>query len=233
MQANKKTPKFGRSQQLSKVGKAILILRKRIPGWSLMDWMKHLAISWNWKMLDKDVVEIGRYTLELTPYYFELLWREWRSWKNWYLPPWSLKGKTVLDVGAGCGETALFYYSHGASKVIAVEPQSSLISLLRSNMARNKWEMQIVEGPFQPSMLEWDFDFMKMDGEGCETLLLGANSLPPCAIEVHDTASLEGLRGKFGLEVLPQKDNWILQNFTRGPTYEHVESESLRSRRNA
>jgi predicted nicotinamide N-methyase len=106
-------------------------------------------------MVGKDTVKIGPYLLELTPYYFELLWREWQSWKSWYLPPWSLKGKTVLDVGAGCGETALFYYLHGASRVIAIEPQSSLTHLLRKNMARNNWDMEVVEGLFQMPMLDW------------------------------------------------------------------------------
>jgi len=191
-----------------------------------MEWVKHMAISWNWKMVDNNTVRIGPYELELTPYYFELLWREWRSWKNWYLPPWSLKGKTILDVGAGCGETALFYYYHGAKRVIAIEPQPSLVSVLRRNMARNKWDMQVVEGSFQPSMLEWNFEFMKMDGEGCEALLLDASLVPPCAIEVHDSVVVDGLRGRFGLEVLPQKDNWILQNFAQRPS-DRAESEGL------
>src|SRR6266566_998961 len=43
---------------------------------NLSTWSAYLAIFWNWKMVGKDTVEIGRYTLELTPYYFELLWRE-------------------------------------------------------------------------------------------------------------------------------------------------------------
>jgi len=164
-------------------------------------------------MIDPNCVKIGPYVLEVTPQYFELLWREWRAWKKWYLPPWSLKDKTVLDVGAGCGETALFYYSHGAKKVIAVEPQSSLTPLLKTNMERNKWNMQIFQGPFQPSMLGWDFDFMKMDGEGSESLLLKADRLPPCAIEVHEQAVLDSLKERFELKVLPQKEIWIVQNF--------------------
>jgi hypothetical protein len=178
-----------------------------------LDWLKHLAVSWNWKFVDGNSVKIGPYVLELTPQYFELLWREWQAWKNWYLPPWSLKGKTVLDVGAGCGETALFYYYHGAKKVIAVEPQASITPLLKTNMERNKWDMQIVEGPFQLSMLGWNFDFMKMDGEGCEDLLLEVDRLPPCAIEVHRGPILDSLKERFGLKVLPQKEIWIAQNF--------------------
>lgn len=202
-----------------------MILRKRQPGWSLTEWLKHLAISWNWKIVDDNTVKIGPYVLELTPYYFELLWREWRSWKNWYLPQWSLKGKTVLDVGAGCGETALFYYCHGASRVIAIEPQSSLVPLLRRNMSRNKWDMKIVEGPFQASMLEWNFDFMKMDGEGCEAQLLTEDSLPPCAIEAHDRAVADGLKERFGMNILPQKENWILQNLVQPSQGRGRESE--------
>jgi predicted RNA methylase len=119
----------------------------------------------------------------------------------------------VLDVGAGCGETALFYYYHGAEKVIAVEPQPSVTPLLKTNMERNKWNMKIVEGPFQLSMLEWNFDFMKMDGEGCEDLLLEVDRLPPCAIEVHSGPILDSLKERFGLKVLPQKEIWIAQNF--------------------
>jgi predicted RNA methylase len=182
-------------------------------------------------MVGKDTVKIGPYVLELAPYYFELLWREWQSWKSWYLPPWSLKGKTVLDVGAGCGETALFYYLHGASRVIAIEPQSSLTHLLRKNIARNNWDMEVVEGPFQMPMLDWNFDFMKMDGEGCEAQLLTADSIPPCAIEVHEKTVVEGLRERFGMDILPQKENWILQNFVEQPV---GESSRLKgTRRNA
>jgi hypothetical protein len=164
-------------------------------------------------MVNHDTVKIGPYVLESTPYYFELMWREWKSWKNWYLPPWSLKGKTILDVGAGCGETALFYYRHGASRVIAVEPQAPLTPVLKKNRERNRWDMEIVEGPFDTSMLGRSFDFMKMDGEGCETLLLNLDSIPACAIEVHDRVTVDRLVEKFGMKVFPQKENWILQNF--------------------
>ena len=163
-------------------------------------------------MVDRNMVKIGPYALEVTAYYMELLWREWRAWSKWYLPPWSLHGKTVLDIGAGCGETALFYYYHGAKKVIAVEPEPSLAPLLKRNGDRNGWNMEIVERSFDRSMLGWSFDFMKMDGEGCEAQLLSAESLPPCAIEVHDKIDAQRLEQRFGLEVLPQNGNWILQN---------------------
>jgi hypothetical protein len=86
--------------------------------------------------------------------------------------------------------------------------------------------MKVVEGPFDLSMLQWNFDFMKMDGEGCETQLLSANSIPPCAIEVHDKVVVEGLKERFAMSVLPQKENWILQNFVCQRNDGGMESES-------
>src|SRR5207245_10266420 len=50
-------------------------------------------------------------------------------------------------------------------------------------------------------MLNLDFDFMKMDCEGCETQLLSADTLPACVMEVHDRHVLHALMNKFGLRV--------------------------------
>lgn len=50
-----------------------------------------------------------------------LMLKEWDVWKKHYITPFPLKGKTVLDIGAGSSETALLCL-HGASKVIAMEP---------------------------------------------------------------------------------------------------------------
>lgn len=98
-------------------------------------------------------------------------------------------------------------------KVIAVEPERSLIPFLKKNMETNHWDMQIVDRPFDMSMLEWSFDFMKMDGEGCEAQLLDSNSIPPCVIEAHDKTLAEELNARFGVKILAQKENWVLQNF--------------------
>ncbi len=54
-----------------------------------------------------------RYTLE----------RELDDWHRNYLPV----GKIVLDIGAGNGETAQFYLSHGAEHVICIEPNADLL----------------------------------------------------------------------------------------------------------
>jgi hypothetical protein len=47
-----------------------------------------------------------------------IIYSEFDQFEKYYLPPFSLKDKTVLDVGACCGETAYFYLQHDAKKVI-------------------------------------------------------------------------------------------------------------------
>lgn len=67
--------------------------------------------------------------LLLTPYSRRLLEAELESWHTSYLP---VHG-TVLDVGAGCGETARFYLLHGAEQVIAIESYPPAFARLLAN----------------------------------------------------------------------------------------------------
>lgn len=116
----------------------------------------------------------------------------------------------VLDVGAGCGETALFFFLNGARKVICVEPNSNLVAYLRRNARLNHWNVEVLDVPFNLDMLSLKFDFMKMDGEGCEEELLKAEKLPPAAIEVHKRDVLKALTDRFHLNVSSQHDQlWI------------------------
>jgi len=79
-------------------------------------------------------------------------------WHLYYLPHKSLAGKTVLDLGAGCGETAQFYLNHGASRVVCIEPESKSLEYLRKNFGKDP-RVVIVS----------DFiDHIKMDIEGAE-----------------------------------------------------------------
>lgn len=140
--------------------------------------------------------------------------REWHGpWTQYYLPPFPLEGKTVLDVGAGCGETAYFYLSHGAKKIVCVEPDKNRFSSLQENVVRNHWNVEAFQIPFNLEILKrFKFDFMKMDCEGCESQLLELNKLPLCAIEVHSKAILDGLLEKFSLIVSPKSketDLWL------------------------
>jgi SAM-dependent methyltransferase len=121
--------------------------------------------------------ELGGHRMKLTPIDFGNMSDEWRIWKECYLPNFRLEGKTVLDVGAGPGETALFYLLHGASKVICVEEAARQCAILSDNAKTNDWNVDILNGPFKVDMLtELRFDFMKMDIEGAEVELLNAQA---------------------------------------------------------
>jgi SAM-dependent methyltransferase len=126
---------------------------------------------------------------------------EMLAWERLYLPQFSLEGKTVLDVGAGAGETACFYILNGAKKVIAVEPDARAFSYLKANAERNHWNAELHNSCFALDFLGLQHDFMKMDCEGCEELLLGVASIKPCVIEVHSDEIASRLSEKFGIEL--------------------------------
>src|SRR6059036_536600 len=58
-------------------------------------------------------------------------------WHQWYLPPDGVEGKTVVDMGAGCGETAQFYLLHGAKHVIAIESETHFVDFLKHNFGED------------------------------------------------------------------------------------------------
>lgn len=68
--------------------------------------------------------------MDLIPSYRHTLSAELDAWHRTYLP---IKGGTVLDVGAGCGETARFYLLHGANRVIAIEGNKDAFERLAFN----------------------------------------------------------------------------------------------------
>jgi len=171
--------------------------------------LKRMFVTWNWKLVRSSSqyydLRIGRYTIKLRPEYFQIIFGEWGEWKKYHLPPFSLKGATVLDIGAGCGETALFYFIHGVERVICVEPNPDLARIISENVRSNEWNVEVQARSFDTGMLNLDFDFMKMDCEGCEIRLLSADTLPSCVMEVHDGQILHALTSKFGLRVASVK----------------------------
>ena len=48
-----------------------------------------------------------------------------------------LRGKTVVDIGAGTGDSSLFFAFSGASEVLAYEPSPLRFELMRMNLALN------------------------------------------------------------------------------------------------
>ncbi len=96
--------------------------------------------------------------LSMIPYCRGLLEKELVEWHKWYLPQKSIEGKTVLDAGAGCGETAFFYLNHGAKHVICVEPPGEALQMLKKNFGSDS----------RVTIVESSVDLIKSDIEGAE-----------------------------------------------------------------
>ncbi len=105
------------------------------------------------------------------------------SWKKHYLPI-SLRNLTVLDIGAGEGETARLFLDNGAAKVICIEPSYEAFIILRRNAVSHP--IVPINKSFEMSdLVTQSFDFLKMDIEGYEECLLGTKLSCPAVIEVH------------------------------------------------
>lgn len=109
---------------------------------------------------------------------------ELEEWKKYYLPI-DLRALTVLDVGAGEGETAKFFLEHGAKNVICIEADPKCFANLRLN-AQYHPILSVCRRFDLQDLKTLKFDFMKMDIEGYEEELLLTNHIYfPCIIEVH------------------------------------------------
>jgi len=149
--------------------------------------------------------------LSLTDLHLGYIMREWRSWRSEYLPDFPLTGKTVLDIGAGCGETAYFFLQSGANRVVAIEPDPIASKLLRENVERNNWNVEVLAVQFGLEHLALAHDYMKMDGEGCEALLLRYDGkLKPCFIEAHSIELADALTNQFQLRVLERLPSGVI-----------------------
>ena len=145
--------------------------------------------------------------------YVSMLIEEWRVWEKWYLPEKNMRFETVLDVGAGCGETAIFYRLHGARKVIPVEADRSLEKFIRANMRLNNINYELFMEPFSLRHLDLDFDLVKMDVEGGERLLLDAKIDFPLILETHGLElTREFLKRGFRMMVQVARDVFVLTN---------------------
>jgi SAM-dependent methyltransferase len=133
-------------------------------------------------------IQDEKYTLMLPRTYAKILWNERSMWEKWYAG--DFKGKTVLDIGAGAGETASFFFNRGAKKVIAFEVNHQAIDYLWRNANINNWNIAIFGRKFHYMDLDMPycegFDYLKMDIEGGEiTLLNYEGELGPCSLELH------------------------------------------------
>jgi hypothetical protein len=158
-----------------------------------------------WSNVYNVQVKDGKYTLILPGLYARIQANELRLWSKWYGD--DFKGKIVLDVGAGAGETASFFFNRGAEKVIAVESNPEAIDCLYDNIVRNDWNCEILEGEFKLSDLEIPHDYLKMDIEGGEIALLNyTGELGKASLELHPERigkeNCQKLIEKFNLKAL-------------------------------
>lgn len=169
---------------------------------SLLSFPALLRQFWSWRLEDvaDSLVQVSTPLdkLVMSRDRAGMMLYEWRTWTKCYAPPgFDLRGKTVLDVGAGEGETVEFYRLHGAKAFICVEPDPQRASRLRDNCERNAWEAEVYEEPFSSRFLQLGFDFMKMDCEGCEQMLIGTPVTFPCVLETHGSTTTEFLANGF------------------------------------
>lgn len=107
-----------------------------------------------------------RFTLDYGIVYL----KERSTWFQ-YLPPGGVKGKIVLDVGAGCGETAKYFLEQGARAVYAVENNQEALTYLRLNAEGRA--IHVEPEAFQPfKQILGQLDLVKLDIEGYEINLL-------------------------------------------------------------
>jgi hypothetical protein len=161
--------------------------RKHLPvfaieGYTYAPWQLAKALRAN-----KIMKTVKSFSLDF-PRTYKMIYHEWETWKVAYSPPKALsRDSLVLDVGAGEGETVLFYFLLGFRRFRAVESNRRFVKALEANCRALGVEAEIFDRPFTLSDLE-GVDYVKMDCEGCESEILRAEAPTldlPFAIETH------------------------------------------------
>jgi len=138
--------------------------------------------------------------------------------KKYYKPPFSLAGKIVLDVGAYIGDSAKFFWELGAKKIVCIEPL--YFDQLRKNIVKYKINAETIPEKFRLEHLKISHDFMKMDIEGWEEILLSVNpkDLMPSVLEIHSQPLKERFKER-GWEIMWEADkhggNAYINNYSR------------------
>lgn len=197
--------------------------RRRLPVLKLLDHsispfsgLSVVRQFWKWSLqgvLGSDLVQVSTPLdkLVMSRDRAGMMLYEWGTWTKFYAPHgFDFTGKTVLDVGAGEGETVELYRLLGAKKFLCVEVDPKRAARLRDNSAKNGWDAEVFEEPFSVRFLERKFDFMKMDCEGCESVLLGTRVSFPCILETHGAPTTEGFLKMGGFSVLKTAGNTAL-----------------------
>jgi len=130
----------------------------------------------NWRDLIKYMLADKNGCLEFDGwrflYDYGVMYLRERKYWNYYISPTGIRGKVIVDVGGGCGETAKFFIEHGASKVIVIESNPICKPYLEYN-SKHHPELGYYMINFHPSQLNHiAYDLLKLDIEGYELELL-------------------------------------------------------------
>jgi SAM-dependent methyltransferase len=149
-----------------------------------------------------------------------LCFQYYGEWESFYvIDKQKLRGATVLDVGAGCGETAAFYFEKGAKKVICVESDPRCVRMLEFNRLVNDWNLEIVHSAFDPTILgRREVELAKFDCEGCERSLPSEVEFDIVG-EIHGERLLQelkdALKGIVVRKALPSPEYGVVYYFMR------------------
>jgi tRNA G37 N-methylase Trm5 len=192
--------------------------KSHLPAFKILDFsfgpISIVRVLWSTRKLSlKDLgqeamVKTQRSRLRLTRAKAALMMSEWSLWNRFYIPRAGIVGKTILEVGAGCGESAAVLFEKGAKKVVCVEPNDEDVRYPSENIKENGWNAEIIPTKFNLSILNGAFDLVLMDCEGCEAELLCLDILPYIIIEVHTKELKEKFLDK-GLKVIKQSGDTI------------------------
>lgn len=156
----------------------------------------HIPFSRTVKILIKNKIlesQINKISVNwvFDKFHKDMIVAEYDEWLKTYgaLP---INNNTILDIGAGEGETALFFKYHNAQQVIAVEPNKEFFSYLKVNAEKNNF-LAINEKISLPLLRQYmpHVDAIKCDIEGYEELLLNCNIVKPIVLELHGLPLIE------------------------------------------
>ncbi|QXJ34877.1 50S ribosomal protein L11 methyltransferase [Saccharolobus shibatae] len=134
------------------------------------------------------IIELDRDTVKFSFNDREITLRGWRlsypgdSFSDYWRI--NVKGKRVLDIGAGIGDSPIYFSLMGAKEVVAVEIDKKKVELMKENLRTNGINNVIVvdkgvDTVDSENLISWErlikdygpFDAAKIDCDGCEGVI--------------------------------------------------------------